>query len=79
MMSTCILLKTILTNAEPDDEDKGDKEMTNVDAEHENVIQESAATTSTTTVPDSETLTALHQRIANLEKDVKELKDVETP
>ncbi|GKC27990.1 hypothetical protein Tco_1035284 [Tanacetum coccineum] len=143
-----------LTNAEPDDEDKGDKEMTNADAEHENVIHESAgnqvkddaqatqktevplhiprtsplltipvsvipehnvinppetvitasattissiltllfphlqqstpiltptkteATTSTTAVPDSETLTALHQRIADLEKDVKELKDV---
>ncbi|GJR35887.1 hypothetical protein Tco_1211571 [Tanacetum coccineum] len=34
-----------LTDAKPDDEDKGDKEMTNaetVDAEHENVIQESA-------------------------------------
>nr|GFB69720.1 hypothetical protein [Tanacetum cinerariifolium] len=33
------------TNAEPDDEDKDDKEMTNakiVDAKHENVIQESA-------------------------------------
>ncbi|GKA33427.1 hypothetical protein Tco_0719856 [Tanacetum coccineum] len=88
---------------EPDDEDKGDKEMTNVDAEHENVIQESAATTisslltslfphlqqstpiptpteattSTTAVPNSETLTILHQRISNLEKDVKELKDVD--
>ncbi|GKB22734.1 hypothetical protein Tco_0862135 [Tanacetum coccineum] len=35
------------------------------------------ATTSTTVVPDSETLTALHQRIADLEKDVKELKDVD--
>ncbi|GJZ60814.1 hypothetical protein Tco_0616630 [Tanacetum coccineum] len=34
------------------------------------------ATTSTTVVPDSETLTALHQRITDLEKDVKELKDV---
>nr|GEU81950.1 phospholipase-like protein [Tanacetum cinerariifolium] len=33
------------------------------------------ATTSTTTVLDSETLTALHQRIVDLEKDVKELKD----
>ncbi|GJW61005.1 hypothetical protein Tco_0110340 [Tanacetum coccineum] len=34
-----------LTNAEPEDEDKGDKEMFNaetVDAEHKNVIQESA-------------------------------------
>ncbi|GKB14235.1 hypothetical protein Tco_0848158, partial [Tanacetum coccineum] len=34
-----------LTNAEPDNEDKGDKEMTNaeiVDAENKNVIQESA-------------------------------------
>ncbi|GKE63382.1 hypothetical protein Tco_1513749, partial [Tanacetum coccineum] len=34
-----------LTDAEPDDEDKGDKEMTNADtedAEHKNVIQESA-------------------------------------
>ncbi|GKE48290.1 hypothetical protein Tco_1479548, partial [Tanacetum coccineum] len=35
------------------------------------------ATTSTTVVPDSETLTALHQRIDDLEKDVKELKDVD--
>ncbi|GJY36177.1 hypothetical protein Tco_0421555 [Tanacetum coccineum] len=35
------------------------------------------ATTSTTAVPDSETLTALHQRIVDLEKDVKELKDVD--
>ncbi|GJS97029.1 hypothetical protein Tco_0803997 [Tanacetum coccineum] len=35
------------------------------------------ATTSTTVVPDSETLTALHQSIADLEKDVKELKDVD--
>ncbi|GJT60954.1 hypothetical protein Tco_1004487 [Tanacetum coccineum] len=34
------------------------------------------ATTSTTVVPNSETLTALHQRITDLEKDVKELKDV---
>ncbi|GJT29482.1 hypothetical protein Tco_0909757 [Tanacetum coccineum] len=35
------------------------------------------AITSTTAVPDSETLTALHQRIADLEKDVKELKDID--
>ncbi|GJY07105.1 hypothetical protein Tco_0374159 [Tanacetum coccineum] len=35
------------------------------------------ATTSTTAIPDSETLTALHQRIADFEKDVKELKDVD--
>ncbi|GJY09454.1 hypothetical protein Tco_0377639 [Tanacetum coccineum] len=35
------------------------------------------AITSTTIVPDSKTLTALHQRIADLEKDVKELKDVD--
>nr|GEU61100.1 hypothetical protein [Tanacetum cinerariifolium] len=65
-----------LTDAEPDDEDKDDKEMTNakiVDAKHENVIQESAATA----VPDSETLTALHQRITDLEKDVKKLKDID--
>ncbi|GKC35669.1 hypothetical protein Tco_1048053 [Tanacetum coccineum] len=73
-----------LTDVEPDDEDKGNKEMTNaetVDVEHKNVIQESAsttkATTSATVVPNFETLTALHQRIANLEKDVKELKDVD--
>ncbi|GKE12271.1 hypothetical protein Tco_1415822, partial [Tanacetum coccineum] len=124
-----------LTDDEPDDEDKGGKEMTNADTEdakHENVIQDSAvqrtsthlsipesvipehnvinppetvttasettissllsslfphlqqltpirtptiteATTSTTAVPDSETLFAFHQRITNLEKDVKEL------
>ncbi|GKB85171.1 hypothetical protein Tco_0957443 [Tanacetum coccineum] len=35
------------------------------------------ATTSTTTVPDSETLSTFHQRITNLEKDVKELKTVD--
>ncbi|GJT40295.1 hypothetical protein Tco_0940160 [Tanacetum coccineum] len=35
------------------------------------------ATTSTIVVPDTETLTALHQRIDDLEKDVKELKDVD--
>ncbi|GKD40144.1 hypothetical protein Tco_1260351 [Tanacetum coccineum] len=35
------------------------------------------ATTSTTAVPDFETLTALYQRIPDLEKDVKELKDVD--
>ncbi|GJW61006.1 hypothetical protein Tco_0110341 [Tanacetum coccineum] len=34
-------------------------------------------TTSTTVVPDSKTLTALHQRITYLGKDVKELKDVD--
>nr|GEX64579.1 hypothetical protein [Tanacetum cinerariifolium] len=35
------------------------------------------ATTSTTVVLDFKTITALHQRIANFEKDVKELKDVD--
>ncbi|GKF34741.1 hypothetical protein Tco_0107941, partial [Tanacetum coccineum] len=35
------------------------------------------ATTSTTVVPDSETFSAFHQRITNLEKDVKELKTVD--
>ncbi|GKE51180.1 hypothetical protein Tco_1486336, partial [Tanacetum coccineum] len=35
------------------------------------------STTSTTVVPNSKTLTALHQRIADLEKDVKELKEVD--
>ncbi|GKA72734.1 hypothetical protein Tco_0778950 [Tanacetum coccineum] len=35
------------------------------------------ATTSTTDVPDSETFSAFHQRITNLEKDVKELKTVD--
>ncbi|GJY54499.1 hypothetical protein Tco_0446163 [Tanacetum coccineum] len=35
------------------------------------------ATTSTTIVPDSETLNAIRQRITDLEKDVKELKDVD--
>nr|GEW21929.1 hypothetical protein [Tanacetum cinerariifolium] len=69
-----------LIDVEPDDEEKGNKEMTNaktVDAKHENVNQEGAATILTTAVPDSKTLTALHQRIADLEKDVKELKDVD--
>ncbi|GJY84057.1 retrovirus-related pol polyprotein from transposon TNT 1-94 [Tanacetum coccineum] len=36
------------------------------------------STTPTTVVPISETLTAFHQRITNLEKDVKELKIVDT-
>ncbi|GJR31554.1 hypothetical protein Tco_1107786 [Tanacetum coccineum] len=69
-----------LTDVEPDDEDKGDKEMTNADtedAEHENVIQKSAATTFTTAVFESKTLAALQLRVADLEKDVKELKDVD--
>ncbi|GKF58500.1 hypothetical protein Tco_0172037, partial [Tanacetum coccineum] len=35
------------------------------------------ATTSTIVVPNSKTLTTLHQRITDLEKDVKELKDVD--
>ncbi|GJS11026.1 hypothetical protein Tco_0367822 [Tanacetum coccineum] len=35
------------------------------------------ATTSTTAVPDSETLSYFHQRITNLEKDVKKLKTVD--
>ncbi|GJW86500.1 hypothetical protein Tco_0161840 [Tanacetum coccineum] len=35
------------------------------------------ATTSTTAVPDSETLVALQLRVTNLKKDVKELKDVD--
>ncbi|GKF54537.1 hypothetical protein Tco_0161447, partial [Tanacetum coccineum] len=35
------------------------------------------AITSTTVVPDSETLSAFHQRITNLERDVKELKVVD--
>ncbi|GJY53968.1 hypothetical protein Tco_0445632 [Tanacetum coccineum] len=35
------------------------------------------ATTSTIAVPESKTLSSLHQRITNLEKDVKELKNVD--
>ncbi|GJY61962.1 hypothetical protein Tco_0462619 [Tanacetum coccineum] len=35
------------------------------------------ATTSTTAIPDSETFIALHQRIDDLDKDLKELKDVD--
>ncbi|GKD74014.1 hypothetical protein Tco_1332296, partial [Tanacetum coccineum] len=35
------------------------------------------ATTSTTVIPDSKTLSAFHQRITNLEKDVKELKTID--
>ncbi|GKC27597.1 hypothetical protein Tco_1034891 [Tanacetum coccineum] len=35
------------------------------------------ATTSTTAVPDSETLSAIHLRVSNLEKEVKELKNVD--
>nr|GEX47171.1 hypothetical protein [Tanacetum cinerariifolium] len=38
---------------------------------------ETEATTSTIDVSESKTLTAFHQRIANLEKDVKELKTVD--
>nr|GEY03306.1 hypothetical protein [Tanacetum cinerariifolium] len=85
-----------LTNAEPNDKDKGDKEMSNndtEDVEHENVIQESVgnqvkddaqatqkteeATTSTADVSKSKTLVALQLRVTDLEKDVKELKDVD--
>ncbi|GJT23871.1 hypothetical protein Tco_0893808 [Tanacetum coccineum] len=40
-------------------------------------LTKTKAKTSTTVVPDFETLNALHQRMANLEKDVKELKDVD--
>ncbi|GJY96659.1 hypothetical protein Tco_0513569 [Tanacetum coccineum] len=40
-------------------------------------IRDTPATTSTTVVLDLETLNALHQRIVDLEKDVKELKDVD--
>nr|GEU77822.1 Gag-Pol polyprotein [Tanacetum cinerariifolium] len=125
-----------LTDAEPNNEYKGEKEMTNEseDAEHENAIQESTvprtspfltihvfvilghnvinslkivttasataisflltqlfpylqhstpiltpteATTSTTTFSKSETLAAFQLRVTDLEKDVKELKDVD--
>nr|GEV54674.1 hypothetical protein [Tanacetum cinerariifolium] len=37
------------------------------------------ATTSTIAVTESETLSAIHQRITDLEKDVKELKSVDNP
>ncbi|GKB66379.1 hypothetical protein Tco_0927791 [Tanacetum coccineum] len=42
-----------------------------------NVQHEVPPTTSTTVVPDSKTLTTLHQRVTDLEKDVKELKTVD--
>ncbi|GKC98220.1 hypothetical protein Tco_1168495, partial [Tanacetum coccineum] len=42
-----------------------------------NVQHEAPPTTSTTVVPDSKTLTALHQRVDDLEKDVKELKTID--
>ncbi|GJX03050.1 hypothetical protein Tco_0188966 [Tanacetum coccineum] len=40
------------------------------------ILSTTEATTSTTAIPDSETLSTFHQRITNLEKDVKELKTV---
>ncbi|GJX22031.1 retrovirus-related pol polyprotein from transposon TNT 1-94 [Tanacetum coccineum] len=55
------------------DPEKDDEEMTNAGHEHvevENVNQEGA-------VPESETLSALYQRIIDLQKDVKELKTVD--
>ncbi|GJU74191.1 hypothetical protein Tco_1265596 [Tanacetum coccineum] len=68
-----------LTDAKPTNKEKGDVKMTNIetlDADLENVNQEEA-TTSTIVVPDFETLSAFHQRITNLEKDVKEIKTVD--
>ncbi|GJU06034.1 hypothetical protein Tco_1122464 [Tanacetum coccineum] len=81
-----------LTDAKQDDEWKRDADMTDVahvqvkqtqeqtTGVHEDsdlVMVSVQATTSTTAIPDSETLTVLHQRIAGLEKDVKEIKDVD--
>nr|GEW06935.1 uncharacterized mitochondrial protein AtMg00810-like [Tanacetum cinerariifolium] len=82
-----------LTDDEQDVEDQEDVDMTNVAhvqveqtqeqtmGVHEESGPEMAsvqeATTSTIDVPDSETLTTLHQRTVNLEKDVKELKDID--
>nr|GFA46760.1 hypothetical protein [Tanacetum cinerariifolium] len=43
-----------------------------------NVQHEVPPTTSTTVVSESETLAALHQRITNLEKDIKELKTIDS-
>ncbi|GKE43468.1 hypothetical protein Tco_1470752, partial [Tanacetum coccineum] len=63
------------TNVEPAHKEKDDEEMTV--AGHVNVNQEGAATTSTTAIPDSETLAALQLRVNDLEKDVKDLKDVD--
>ncbi|GKD07092.1 hypothetical protein Tco_1186777, partial [Tanacetum coccineum] len=47
-----------------------------INVQHE-VLPTIETTTSTTTIPDTETLFAFHQRIANLENDVKELKTVD--
>ncbi|GJV84928.1 hypothetical protein Tco_1524826 [Tanacetum coccineum] len=81
-----------LTDAKQDDEGKRDAYMTDVahvqvkqtqeqtTSVHEDsdlVMASVQATTSPTAIPDSETLTVLHQIIASLEKDVKEIKDVD--
>ncbi|GJU88356.1 hypothetical protein Tco_1300779 [Tanacetum coccineum] len=69
-----------LTDAKPDDEDKGDKEMTSAeikDVEHENVNQEGVVVFIYSVCSESETLAALRLRVTYLEKDVKELKDVD--
>nr|GEV39915.1 hypothetical protein [Tanacetum cinerariifolium] len=64
-----------LTNTKPADKGKDDEEMTVVGLV--NVNQKGAVKTSTTVVPDSETLAALQLRVTDLEKDVKKLKDVD--
>ncbi|GJW12129.1 hypothetical protein Tco_1577956 [Tanacetum coccineum] len=56
----------------PNDDETND-ETKNVDEEEYERIK---ATTSTITVPESETLSSIHQRITDLEKDVKKLKNV---
>ncbi|GKC30224.1 hypothetical protein Tco_1037518 [Tanacetum coccineum] len=60
---------------------KDDKEMTDaekVDAGKENVNQEvKEATISTTSAPDSSTLTAIHQRLSELENEVKTLRNID--
>ncbi|GJS97222.1 hypothetical protein Tco_0804190 [Tanacetum coccineum] len=70
-----------LKDTETADEGKGDEEMTDaekVDAENENVNQEVAeATISTASAPDSSTLTAIHQRLSDLENEVKTLRNVD--
>ncbi|GKC47903.1 hypothetical protein Tco_1065625 [Tanacetum coccineum] len=69
-----------LKDLEHESEGKDDEEMTDagqVDAEHEKASQEVAeAITSATAATDSTTLTAIHQRLFDVENEVKTLRNI---
>ncbi|GJV28269.1 hypothetical protein Tco_1384717 [Tanacetum coccineum] len=65
-----------LTDAKHNDEEKGDANMTDV-AHVQVETQEQTTGVPEESVPEFETLSALHQRITDLEKDVKELQNVD--